>query len=107
MLHAAAWLWGRMRKKGYSMPTISMFYGILILMYFYDNKKHSRSHIHAEYGEYNAVMDIETGDVLDGSLPPAKLKLVQAWIEIHREDLLADWKLAVAGEPVFKIDPLK
>ena len=34
------------------------------------------------------------------------MKLVHAWIEIHREDLLADWKLAVAGEPVFKIDPL-
>jgi len=40
-------------------------------------------------------------------LPQPKMKLVQAWIEIHREDLMADWKLAVAGEPVFKIDPLK
>jgi Domain of unknown function (DUF4160) len=45
--------------------------------------------------------------VLSSNIPPAKMKLVQAWIEIHKEDLMADWKLAVAGEPVFKIDPLK
>lgn len=50
---------------------------------------------------------IDDGEVLSGSLPLSKMKLVQAWIEIHKEDLMADWKLAVAGEPVFKIDPLK
>ena len=49
----------------------------------------------------------DDGEVLIGSLPPAKMKLVQAWIEIHKEDLMADWKLVVAGEPVFKIDRLK
>lgn len=76
-------------------------------MYFYDNKKHSVPHIHAEYGEHEATIAIEDGFVLGGSLPPAKMKLVQAWIEIHREDLMANWKLAVAGEPVFKIDPLR
>lgn len=89
------------------MPTLSMFYGILILMYFYDNKKHSTPHIHAEYAEHEATIAIEDGAILGGSLPLAKMKLVQAWIEIHKEDLLVNWKLAVAGEPVFKIDPLK
>ena len=89
------------------MPTISMFYGILILMYFYDNKKHSMPHIHAEYGDHGVSIAIEDGSVLGGSLPPGKMKLVQAWIEIHKEDLFANWKLAVAGEPVFKIEPLK
>lgn len=89
------------------MPTISMFYGILILMYFHDNKKHSCPHIHAEYAEYEASIAIDDGSVLSGSLPSSKLKLVQAWVEIHKEDLLVDWKLAVAGEPVFKIDPLR
>ena len=89
------------------MPTISMFYGIFILMYYYDDKKHSCPHIHAEYGEHQASIAIDDGSVLAGSLPQAKMKLVQAWIEIHRENLLADWKLAVAGEPVFKIDPLR
>ena len=71
------------------------------------NKKHRTPHIHAEYGEHEATIAIEDGSVLGGNLPPAKMKLVQAWIEIHREDLLADWKLAVSGEPVFKIDPLR
>jgi len=89
------------------MPTISMFYGILILMYFHDNKKHNCPHIHAEYGEYEATISIDDGTILGGDLPIAKLRLVQAWIEIRREDLLADWKLAIAGEPVFKIEPLR
>jgi hypothetical protein len=89
------------------MPTISMFYGILILIYFYDNKQHNTPHIHAEFAEYEASVSIDDGRVLAGSLPSSKLKLVQAWIEIHREDLMVDWKLAVAGEPVFKIDPLR
>ncbi|SJM94239.1 conserved hypothetical protein [Crenothrix polyspora] len=66
------------------MPTISMCYGILVLMYFYDNKQHSRPHIHVEYGE--ASIAIDDGSVLAGNLPASKLKLVQAWIEIHRED---------------------
>ncbi len=89
------------------MPTISMFYGILIQMYFYDNKQHSCPHIHAEYGEHHASIAIEDGVILDGSLPSSKMKLVQAWIEIRKEDLMADWKLAIAGEPVFKIEPLR
>jgi len=64
-------------------------------------------HIHAEYAEHTATIAIKDGSVLGGSLPAAKMKLVQAWIEIHKEDLFVDWKLAVSGEPVFKIDPLK
>ena len=51
--------------------------------------------------ENKATIAIADGSVLAGSLPQSKMKLVQAWIEIHREDLLADWKLAVAGEPTF------
>lgn len=89
------------------MPVISMFYGIIILMYFFDNKKHYRPHIHAQYGEKNAIITIDDGEVLEGSLPKPKLKLVQAWIEIHRDELIADWKLAVTGEQLFKIDPLR
>jgi len=89
------------------MPTISMFYGILIQMYFYDDKRHRCPHIHAEYDEHHASIAIEDGTVLAGSLPSSKTKLVQAWIEIHKEDLIADWKLAISGEPVFKIEPLR
>lgn len=53
------------------------------------------------------MIGIPNGNVLEGRLKPAKLKLVQAWIEIRREDLMADWKLAVEGQKVFKIEPLR
>ncbi len=89
------------------MPTISMFYGIIIYMFCFDNRKHHLPHIHAHYGEHSAVLSIDEGEVMEGELPKRKLKLVQAWIEIHKEDLLADWKLAIDGQQLFKIDPLK
>lgn len=89
------------------MPTISMFYGILVLMYFRDNRRHHLPHIHVRYQEEEAAVSIADGEVLDGSVPPRQLKLVQAWIEIHREDLMLDWQLAVAGEVPFRIAPLQ
>ena len=88
------------------MPAISMFYDIIILMYFHDDKRHDTPHIHAEYAGYAASISIQDGQVLSGQLPAIKLKLVQAWVEIHKQALLADWKRAVAGEPVFKVEPL-
>jgi hypothetical protein len=89
------------------MPTISMFYGIIIYMYFFDDKRHHAPHVHAEYAEHTAVLSIEDGEVLDGSLPKKQLKMVQAWVAIHEDELLADWKLAIQGEEIFRIDPLK
>jgi hypothetical protein len=47
------------------------------------------------------------GEMLAGEIPAPTAKLVQAWIEIHREELLADWDLAINGEPLFRIDPLR
>lgn len=89
------------------MPTISMFYGLIIRMYYFDNQQHNKPHIHVYYQNQNAVIGIPGGQLLEGSLPANKLKLVDAWVEIHQEDLLADWQLAINGEPVFKIEPLK
>ena len=80
------------------MPTISMFYGILIRMFFHDTDKHHAPHIHADYQGEVAVYSIEDGTVLAGGIPPKKHKLVVAWIEIHQEDLMADWELAVNGQ---------
>tara|TARA_R110001592_G_C13102624_1_gene744319 strand:- start:453 stop:722 length:270 start_codon:yes stop_codon:yes gene_type:complete len=88
------------------MPILSMFYGVVVYMFFYDNQKHNLPHIHVEFAEYSAVIDIEEGNLLDGNLPKNKMKLVQAWLEIHREEVLADWSLAVRGLPVQKIKPL-
>lgn len=86
------------------MPLISAFYGILIYMYWLDTKQHKLPHIHAEYAGNEAVYD---GELLEGTMPPRQKRLIQAWIEIHREDLMADWTLAVRGEPLIKIDPLR
>lgn len=88
------------------MPTISMFYGILIKMFFKDTDKHNLPHIHAEYQGQVGIYSIETGEVLAGDLPNNKHKLVVAWIEIHKEDLKADWELAVNGKKPFPIKGL-
>jgi hypothetical protein len=85
------------------MPTISMFYGILIRMFFRDVEKHHEPHIHAEYQGNVAVYSLPDGRLLAGSLPSKKQKLVVAWIEIHHEELLADWELAVQGRQLFRI----
>jgi len=89
------------------MPVISMFYGIVIRLFFKDNQQHHLAHVHAEYQDQVAVFAIEDGRLLDGSIPGAKAKLVVAWLEIHREELLADWTLAVRGEPTFRIRGLE
>ena len=89
------------------MPILSMFYGIIIRMYYADDKKHHVPHIHAECGDDKAVFSIADGNLLAGKLPKNKTRLVQAWIEIRRDELNANWSLAVNGEEVFKIDPLK
>ena len=84
-----------------------MFYGVLVYMYADDNRKHHRAHVYVEYAEFNAVVAIDDGEILEGELPRAKMKLLQAWMEIHRDELAADWKLSIQGLPPQKIDPLK
>jgi hypothetical protein len=52
-------------------------------------------------------MAIEDGRLLDGDFPPRQLRMVQVWIDIHRDELIADWELAVAGDEPFRIAPLQ
>ncbi len=75
-------------------------------MYREVNSRHNLPHIHAEYQEFEAVISLD-GEVLSGELPSKKMKLVQAWLEIHNEDLKANWKLLYEGKEYFKIDPLR
>jgi hypothetical protein len=89
------------------MAVISMFYGLVVYLFFEDNKRHHLPHIHVKYQDENAVFSIPEGKLLEGSLKPNKTKLLQAWIVIHAEELMADWDLAISGEKIFKIDPLK
>ena len=85
------------------MPTISMFYGILIRMFFRDTDKHHLPHVHADYQGAVAVYSIVDATVLAGSLPANKHKLVVAWLAIHQDELLATWELAVNGRSPFSI----
>ena len=89
------------------MAIITMFYGIIISMYYFDNKQHKVPHIHVWYQGEDAVFSIPDGKVLSGEMKTNKKKLVEAWILIHEDELMADWELAINGEEIFKIDPLK
>ncbi len=89
------------------MPTISMFFGILVQIFYGDNEQHHTPHIHVRYQEKKASIAIDDGRLLAGDFPPRQLRMVQVWIDIHRDDLMADWELAVAGDEPFRIPPLQ
>ncbi|MDA8377384.1 MAG: DUF4160 domain-containing protein [Phycisphaerae bacterium] len=86
------------------MPTISLFFGIVIRMYYDD---HAPPHFHAYYQEHAAVILIETVAVRDGYLPRRAMTMVIEWASAHRDELIADWKLAAEHEPLNKIAPLE
>ncbi len=89
------------------MPTISMFYGILVAIYYEDRGRHNKPHIHVRYQGKKASISIEDGTILAGNFPVKQLRMVLAWIEIHQDELMADWELAVSGEEPFRISPLQ
>ena len=73
------------------MPILSRFYGIVIRMYF-QQAEHNPPHIHALYGDDMAEVDIRTGEIIEGSLPPKALTMVREWIELNKKDLLHMWE---------------
>ena len=85
------------------MPTISVFYGIVIKMFFSD---HGPAHIHVEYGGDEAVLALAGGRVIRGSVPPRALRLVRTWVSLHEEELAENWRLAKARLPVARVEPL-
>ena len=89
------------------MPVISIFYGITVYMFFLDNRRHKLPHIHIQHGDDGAVLGIPDGEVLEGSLRRKQLRLVQAWIEIHQDELMRNWERAINGKSVSGIEPLK
>jgi len=67
---------------------------------------HNPPHFHAEYAEHRAVIDILEGVVIRGALPGRQLKLVLAWAEIHKDELMQNWELSKDGKPLNRINPL-
>lgn len=87
------------------MPVLSMFFGIIVRMYPEAGSRHALPHIHAEYSGDEAVITLD-GTVLEGFLPRNKMRLLLAWVEIHHDELEANWSLLELGEQHFRIDPL-
>lgn len=85
------------------MPTLSVFYGIVIQIYWFD---HAPPHVHARYGEHEAQIDIQRVALLDGSLPRRAKAMVLRWAREHQSELMAAWESAQTGIPPAKIAPL-
>ncbi|MFZ5483834.1 MAG: DUF4160 domain-containing protein [Pseudomonadota bacterium] len=86
------------------MPTISLFYGILIQMYW---DEHAPPHFHAIYGEFKAAVDIHNLCLLESSLPRRASQLVLDWAELHQAELLEDWALCQSKQMPKAIEPLR
>ena len=85
------------------MPEISCFLGIVISIYY---NEHNPPHFHAEYGEFQITVEIESG-IVNGKFPRRALSAVLEWFALHKEELMQDWELSLKGKPLNKIKPLE
>jgi hypothetical protein len=85
------------------MPEICRFLGIVIAMYY---REHQPPHFHAKYGDQTGVFSIEDLRLIEGSLPNRVISLVLEWAFEHRDELMKNWALAMAKQPLYKIAPL-
>jgi Domain of unknown function (DUF4160) len=91
-------------ERNRTMPTLSMFYGIVIQMFW---QEHPPPHFHALYAEHEALIDIQTLKVIEGSLPRRALALVLQWARAHRAEPMEDWNLCRQRQPPRTIEPLR
>ena len=89
------------------MPEISRFFGIVIRMFMEVGVPHHRPHFHAVYQDAKAVFALDPVECIGGELPRTQQRLVEAWAEIHHDELIQDWNLLQSGRPPLKIDPLR
>jgi len=89
------------------MAILSMFYGIVVSIFFRDNRQHKLPHIHVKYQDDNAIFSIPDAELIEGEMKRPQIRLVQAWITLHADELMANWVLALNKEEVVRIDPLK
>ena len=88
------------------MPELSRFFGIIIRMYMETGVPHHTPHFHAYYQEAVAVYGVNPVELISGQLPPRQQRLVEAWAELHQEELLEDWERLQAGQTPRPIAPL-
>ena len=89
------------------MPELSRFYGIIIRMFSEPSERHNLAHFHAYYQEHVAVFSVSPVALVAGLLHQRQQRLVEAWAELHEEELLADWKLLLEGKRPDQITPLQ
>lgn len=89
------------------MPELSRFLGIIIHMYMEANEQHNAPHFHAYYQNDVAVFSIHPVELIAGNLPRRQLRFVEAWAELHQQELGNDWKLLQSGHLPVPIEPLK
>lgn len=85
------------------MPIVSRFYGIVVFIFWRD---HSPPHFHARYGEHEIIVEIETG-AITGTMPGRATSMVQQWRELHKDELMENWRLAEQKKPLRHIEPLE
>jgi hypothetical protein len=88
------------------MPTISMFYGVIIRMFFAPEELNP-PHFHAYYQDFKTTIDINTCEIIKGDFPSKQRKMVLGWAALHQDELLANWTLCQNGDNPYNIDPLK
>ena len=89
------------------MPELSRFFGIIVRMYWEANAPHHRPHFHAYYQDDVAIYAIDQVELIAGALPRRQQRLVEAWAELHQEELRKDWERLQEGQKPLPIDPLR
>jgi hypothetical protein len=89
------------------MPELARFFGIIIRMYAEPAAPHHRPHFHAYYQDAVAIYAIDPVELISGSLPIRQQRLVEAWAELHQDELRSDWQLLQTGRRPLPIEPLK
>lgn len=93
-----------LRMGNEEVPTISMFRGIKITMYW---AEHMPPHFHATYGGEEVIVSIHDLEVLEGTFPSKQLKMLLGWAAIRQDQLMDNWELASKKQELFQIEPLR
>ena len=89
------------------VPELSRFYGIIIRMYWEAGARHNTPHFHAYYQEATAIFSIDPIELMEGSMPKRQRRLIEAWAELHQDELVDDWTRLQSGRRPQPIAPLK
>ena len=89
------------------MPEVSRFFGIIIRMYAELGSPHHSPHFHAYYQDQVAIYSISPVELIAGDVPQRQKRLIEAWAELHQQELMADWQRLQSGQKALPIDPLR